>query len=61
MSDKEYIIKNVPQTALYRIALTGGGEVPDTLKGKYTSPTNAHRAIASYNDTSVSQRKVASK
>jgi hypothetical protein len=30
---------------MYKISYTGGGEVPDELKGDWTSPTFANNAI----------------
>lgn len=41
-------IESVPASTLVRIAWTGGGEVPDELKGSYTSRTNAKLAIAAW-------------
>jgi hypothetical protein len=33
---------------MYKISYTGGGEVPDELKGDWTSPTFANNAIRGY-------------
>lgn len=41
-------IEPVPASTLVRIAWTGGGEVPDELKGAYTSRANAQLAIAAW-------------
>lgn len=59
-TEKKYMIKNVPQTALYKITLTGGGEINDDLKGMFTSATRASQAIATFNTNSSQSRKVAS-
>ena len=53
---KQYVIRPVAQSALYGIFLEGGGEVPNGLKGRYTSPTIAHNAIMVYNEQSGSTR-----
>lgn len=46
MADKRTLrIEPVPATALVRVAWNGGGEVPDSLKGYYTSVKDAQRAI----------------
>lgn len=42
---KNLRIESDPGSALVRIAFEGGGEVPDMLKGLYTSPADAQRAI----------------
>lgn len=49
-------IEKVPATTLVRIAWNGGGEVPDELKGHYTSPLAAKQAIAVW--TSKAEREV---
>jgi hypothetical protein len=33
---------------MYKIVYEGGGEVPDELKGDWTSPTFANNAIRGY-------------
>lgn len=43
---KEFEIKHVG--GLYTIKLTAGGELPDILKGMWTTSTKAADAIASY-------------
>lgn len=59
-TEKKYMIKHIPQTSLYKITLTGGGEVNDDLKGMFTSPTRATQAIDAFNDSKAQARKVAS-
>lgn len=45
---KEFGIWKVANSALYRIGFKGGGEVPKDLKGMWTDPYQAQRAIESY-------------
>ncbi len=45
---KELIIIPVNRTSLYSIKWRGGGQVPDVLTGKYTSPKLAHDDIEKY-------------
>lgn len=45
---KSLRIEPVPASTLVRIAWTGGGEVPDELKGAYTSRTHADLAIKAW-------------
>lgn len=42
---KQLRIEKIEATTLVRIAFTGGGEVPDSLKGAYTNRTEAEVAI----------------
>ena len=43
---KQLRIEKVEASTLVKIAYTGGGEVPDALKGSYTNRTEAELAIA---------------
>ncbi len=45
---KEFFVLPVPASTLCKIALEGGGEVPDVLKGSYTAPAYALRDINAY-------------
>lgn len=42
---KQLRIEKVEATTLVKIAYTGGGEVPDALKGAYTNRAEAELAI----------------
>lgn len=42
-----YVIHRYPQ-GLYYVGYEGGGEVPDALKGSWTTKTRAEQAIAKY-------------
>jgi hypothetical protein len=42
---KNFRIDPVPSSSLVSIAFEGGGEVPDVLKGHYTTPAAAKIAI----------------
>lgn len=42
---KQLRIEKIEATTLVKIAYTGGGEVPDALKGAYTNRTEAELAI----------------
>lgn len=42
---KQLVIEKVEASTLVRIVWTGGGEVPDALKGSYTTRAEAQRAI----------------
>ena len=44
--DKRLQIVPVPNSGLFQIKYTGGGETPTPLKGNYTSMQNAEKAIA---------------
>lgn len=44
---KEFVVER-EETGLYFIKYTAGGEVPDTLKGKWTSLFRAEEAITNY-------------
>jgi hypothetical protein len=50
MEHKTFQIERIPQTVMYRIKLSGGGEVPDALKGSWTQRAAAVKAIDSYQD-----------
>lgn len=41
-------IEQVPASTLVRIAWNGGGELPEELKGYYTTPAEAKKAIQSW-------------
>lgn len=41
-------IEQVPATTLVRIAWNGGGELPEELKGHYTTPAEAKKAIQNW-------------
>lgn len=43
---KQLRVEKVEASTLVRIAWTGGGEVPDALKGSYTSRAEAELAIS---------------
>lgn len=45
---KTFRIEPVPASGLVRIAYEGGGEVPDELKGGWTTAANAKMAIAAW-------------
>ncbi len=45
---KAFLTRARSNTSLYEIYFEGGGEVPQALKGLYTSHTEAQRAAASY-------------
>lgn len=46
---KELMVVRVsPTSNMYKIVYEGGGEVPDELKGDWTSPTFANNAIRGY-------------
>jgi hypothetical protein len=45
MDKRTLRIEPVPATALVRVAWNGGGELPQALKGYYTSVKDAQRAI----------------
>lgn len=45
---KEMRTRLIPGTALYEIYFEEGGEVPTQLKGRYTTPTEAQKAIKGY-------------
>lgn len=50
MAEKRTIrIEPAPGTACVQFAWNGGGELPDALKGMYTSPAAAKRALTDYN------------
>ena len=43
--EKDVQIVPVPNSSLWKIRFTGGGEVPDPLKGLFTSPTVARETL----------------
>jgi len=45
---KELKIYHVKNTALYKVAFTSGGELPEELSGMYTSPMFAEADIKAY-------------
>jgi hypothetical protein len=52
-ADKEFFVERDKSHGLYVIRYTAGGEVPDTLKGRWT---NLHRAEAAI-DSHLAMRK----
>lgn len=48
MSNKILRIEPIEATTMVRIAYTGGGEVPDALKGAFTNATIAKQFIDSW-------------
>lgn len=48
MTKKALRIEPIPQSAMVRIVWEGGGEVPASLSGSYTSPLVAKQAIATW-------------
>lgn len=46
MSKKRLIVEQVPGSTLHRLKWEGGGELPHSLKGSYTSVKEAQHAIA---------------
>lgn len=57
---KELKIYHVKNTALYKVAFTSGGELPEELSGMYTSPKFAQDAIEAYlavKNTKAEQKK----
>lgn len=51
---KEFVVDR-EETGLYFIKYTAGGEVPDTLKGKWTSLFRAEEAITNYQVTKAQE------
>lgn len=47
---KKLQIMKVPNTALYRVAFSEGGELPKELQGMWTAPYTAQRSIETYLD-----------
>lgn len=47
---KELVVERVPN-GLYCVVYTSGGEVPDALKGRWTSIARAQTAIDNYKAT----------
>lgn len=45
---KELKVRKSKTPGLFEIYYEGGGELPATLKGKYTSPRDAKQAIHDY-------------
>jgi hypothetical protein len=48
VSKKLVVKRTSPQFSFYKIVYEGGGEAPDALKGNWTSPTMAQKAIDLY-------------
>lgn len=48
---KSFLTRNRRNTALYEIYVENGGEVPQVLKGLYTTPTEAQKAAEHYKNT----------
>lgn len=55
---KELRVEKVEASTLVRIAWTGGGEVPDDLKGFFTSRVEAERAIARWKSANPQKEDV---
>lgn len=55
---KELRVEKVESSTLVRIAWAGGGEVPDALKGSFTSRTEAERAIERWKSANPSKEDV---
>lgn len=51
VTKRELIIVATPASTLLHVEWDGGGEVPDMLKGQFTSPMEAQNAIARYLDS----------
>lgn len=52
MAEKKILrLELVPQTALLRFAWNGGGELPASLSGYFTSTVAAKQALAQHNAT----------
>lgn len=43
--EKKLVIERVPDSGLYQIKYTGGGNVPSFLNGSYTSEQFARKAL----------------
>ena len=43
-----YGIKKVPQTAMFEITGEGAGDLPEALKGRFTSTGRAERSLKTY-------------
>ena len=48
---KELKIYQIANTALYKVAFTTGGELPEELSGKWTNPKLAQESIDTYLDS----------
>lgn len=47
--DKAFVVELVPNSGtLYKIRFEGGGQVPEYLKGEYTSHAEANNRIKQY-------------
>lgn len=57
-SGKQIAIFKVANTALYRVAFTDGGEVPEELSGMWTDPYKAQLAIKAYITKREAEAKV---
>lgn len=42
-------LEAVPQSTLCRFAWNGGGELPESLQGHYTSPATAYQVLQAHN------------
>lgn len=45
---RSLVLKQVVNTSLYKWVYDGGGQVPAYLRGMYTSPTDAKKAMERY-------------
>ena len=45
---RNMVLKSIVNTALYKWVYQGGGQVPTYLRGMYTSPTDAKKAMDRY-------------
>jgi hypothetical protein len=59
MEHKTFEIVRVPQSTMYRVGLSGGGETPDLLKGAFTSPSRCKEAIDLYQDKLAREHRAA--
>jgi hypothetical protein len=49
--NKELIVEMAPMGRHYVMRFTKGGELPEVLRGMYTSPVEAYKAAQLYLDT----------
>ena len=54
---KEFVVDKDPQYGLFLIKYTAGGEVPDALKGKFTSISRAQAEIDNFLATREQQQQ----
>lgn len=52
---RQILIQPVPATTLYKLAYEGGGEIPDELKGHFTSQAEANRALKVFRSKAKSE------